>query len=239
MTKKGYEQSLDHRKHTSEGLRRYWKEKISASQRAKMNFSDWDNKIFWENKYTKDKVSKNQLRATVGHGCTLADITERLVYFGIPIRPRLEQAVINNRNHIKIVSYNDGYEYFRVYDHPIRGKGYSVYVPVHVLVWEKYHGKYLPKGWIIHHLNGVKNDNRSENLLAMLHRKHSLLIPEYNKRIKTLEEQLAICIEALKQLPNGSMEKVYRSLSMACHPDVGGSNELMSKLNEAYQKVSK
>lgn len=46
-------------------------------------------------------------------------------------------------------------------------------------------------------------------------------------------------LEALKQLPNGQMDKVYRALSMACHPDAGGSNELMSKLNQAYQEVKK
>jgi len=45
--------------------------------------------------------------------------------------------------------------------------------------------------------------------------------------------------EALKQLPNGQLDKVYRQLSMAVHPDVGGSNELMTKLNEAYQEVKK
>ena len=45
--------------------------------------------------------------------------------------------------------------------------------------------------------------------------------------------------EALKQLPNGQMDKVYRSLSMACHPDVGGSDLLMKQLNEAYQGVKK
>lgn len=46
-------------------------------------------------------------------------------------------------------------------------------------------------------------------------------------------------LEALKQLPNGQMVKVYRALANACHPDVGGTNELMSKLNQAYQEVKK
>jgi len=45
--------------------------------------------------------------------------------------------------------------------------------------------------------------------------------------------------EALKQLPNGQMDKVFRALSMACHPDVGGSNELQKKLNDAYTEVKK
>jgi len=43
--------------------------------------------------------------------------------------------------------------------------------------------------------------------------------------------------EALKVLPNGKMDQVYRSLAKACHPDVGGTDALMKLLNEAYQKV--
>ena len=45
--------------------------------------------------------------------------------------------------------------------------------------------------------------------------------------------------EALKQLPNGQLNKVYLSLAKACHPDAGGNNELMSKVNQAYQEVTK
>jgi len=43
--------------------------------------------------------------------------------------------------------------------------------------------------------------------------------------------------EALKALPNGDMDKVYRALAMACHPDKGGTNELMTKLNDAYSTI--
>jgi hypothetical protein len=36
----------------------------------------------------------------------------------------------------------------------------------HVLIWEK-HNKKLPDGWIVHHINEDKKDNRIENLKAM------------------------------------------------------------------------
>lgn len=61
------------------------------------------------------------------------------------------------------------------------------YVPEHLLVWEETHGKPLPKGWVIHHLNGVKNDNRPSNLAAMLRSKHNRLIPTLKGRIRGLE----------------------------------------------------
>lgn len=40
--------------------------------------------------------------------------------------------------------------------------------------------------------------------------------------------------KTLKSLPNGNMTKVYSSLAVAVHPDHGGSNELMTQLNKAY-----
>jgi len=46
-------------------------------------------------------------------------------------------------------------------------------------------------------------------------------------------------LQALAGLPNDGMDKVYKTLAMALHPDVGGSNELMTKLNQAYQEIRK
>lgn len=68
----------------------------------------------------------------------------------------------------------------------------------HVLVWEETHGKPLPKGWIIHHLNGIPSDNRPANLRAFPRNKHDLLIPEFKKHIRELEievRQLRHCLE--------------------------------------------
>lgn len=69
------------------------------------------------------------------------------------------------------------------------------YVREHVLVWEMANGP-VPDGYVIHHLNGIKDDNRLENLVALPLRTHSqearvkdLFIKKLQKRIRNLEGQ--------------------------------------------------
>ena len=75
--------------------------------------------------------------------------------------------------------------YIKVYQ--VEKEGPNPYEYEHRLVWEEYHQKKLPKGWAVHHLNGIRNDNRPENLLAMPQGKHRDIIPEMAKRLRQLE----------------------------------------------------
>jgi hypothetical protein len=43
----------------------------------------------------------------------------------------------------------------------------------HRAIWMRVHGE-IPKGYIIHHINGNKQDNRIENLECISHREHQL-----------------------------------------------------------------
>lgn len=61
----------------------------------------------------------------------------------------------------------------------------------HRIVWAKFHNRCIPKGWHIHHLNGVRTDNRPENLVA--------LAPKNHPR-RTLVEALQVRIRQLEQL---------------------------------------
>ncbi len=48
------------------------------------------------------------------------------------------------------------------------------YVMEHIAVWERETGVSLPDNCCIHHLNGIKHDNRIENLCLMLHGAHTV-----------------------------------------------------------------
>lgn len=83
---------------------------------------------------------------------------------------------------------DNGYVVILNRDHPRAGR--DGYVLEHILIWEQFHGKPLPKGWIIHHLNGIKDDNRPSNLIGLPNKKHYLVLQAKAKRIQELEALL-------------------------------------------------
>jgi len=66
----------------------------------------------------------------------------------------------------------------------------SGYVMEHIYIWEQANGKPVPEGWVIHHLNGIKDDNRISNLVALPCKKHYLVLQAKAKRIQELEALL-------------------------------------------------
>lgn len=91
--------------------------------------------------------------------------------------------------------HQSGYVMIRS-EHPrTHKKGYAF---EHILVWEETHNKPLPKGWVIHHLNGVKSDNRPENLVAMPRGEHTHQAEPFKQKIRELEAKVKLLERTLE-----------------------------------------
>lgn len=84
------------------------------------------------------------------------------------------RGIIGNKNPRwkggRYLSYH-GYDMIMSKGHPRADK--DGYVYGHILVYEEYYKCCVLQWAAIHHINGIKNDNRIENLKGMMHSMHS------------------------------------------------------------------
>ena len=159
----------------------------------------WDKeelrRLYWDErmhcKYIAKKYNTNSFA-----------VREAMVRFGIPRRTKREmvKADLNYKWSGGRKQLTKGYIKVHKPNHPRADCG--GYVLEHIIVWEEAHNKSLPEGWVIHHLNGIKDDNRLENLVSKRRGCHIHLAEPFKKRIKQLEIENQRLTQALnnKQL---------------------------------------
>lgn len=81
-----------------------------------------------------------------------------------------------------------GYVFIKQPDHP-NANG-NDYVFEHRLVMEKKIGRYLYPWETVHHINGIKNDNRDKNLKLLPSNEHNTKVQEIYKENLFLKKQL-------------------------------------------------
>ena len=84
-----------------------------------------------------------------------------------------------------------GYIVLRIRDHPMANK--KGIVAEHRFVMADYLGRFLTKDEVVHHLNGIRHDNRIQNLGLVTKHSHpsKTYIKILQKRIRDLEAQLS------------------------------------------------
>lgn len=147
--------------------------------------------------YVKDKLTMKEIANK--KGCTFNAVSVRLRRDYIPRRTRSESAfIVWSRPHKKGGTSGKecnlwrggrktvhGYILVRIPNHPYSGK--NGYVPQHRLVVEKRLGRYLLPSEKVHHINGIKDDNRDENLQLFSCQAEHLTTIISGKRIAKLE----------------------------------------------------
>jgi len=150
--------------------------------------------------YLDQKLS--QALIAIKYGVCWRTIGAWLKKWRIPMRSRMEGILLayesgrhpTGANHPKWKGghYLHSSGYWMVRDTSKRGRmsGYKKYIPEHIKVWKEAHGREVPQGWQVHHINGDKEDNRKENLIALRSKDHRRIIPALQERIRKLERRL-------------------------------------------------
>ena len=163
-------------------------------------------KTFLERMYIEQEMSSDQIathlkvaRSSIQRYLSLYKIrrtrseAQRVAYTKLRRKPILALKGRTGPNHPSWKGGTKTHKGYRLCLHPEHPRSDKRgYILEHILRWEEYHQRSLPEGWVVHHINGIRDDNRAKNLMAMPKRNHhnAFLLQALRERIRSLENEL-------------------------------------------------
>ncbi len=95
---------------------------------------------------------------------------------------------------------NKGYVMEYHPDHPRADK--KGYVFAHIVAYEKHTGTKVPKGFAVHHINGIKTDNEPKNLIMLSVGEHSILHNKMRKHSEETKKKISARVKERLSVPS-------------------------------------
>ena len=173
----------------------------AARQKFERHISEQELRIM----YIEQKMSGREIAKKLG--LSISRVHKWLVRFNIPRRSPSQSSTLRDYRFCKRGAEHPSWKggrfkhssgHILIYAPEHQRHNSRGYVSEHIIIWEQAHNQQVPEGWEIHHFNGIKDDNRPENLVALSSHKHKLVIRELKRHIRQLENEL----KALKKQRN-------------------------------------
>ena len=161
----------------------------------------WNRKEFDDSKLKKEYLARRPVQDIAReYGCSMPTVYRRLKELGIT-RNR-SQAIMGHTPWNKQGWYKDSQGYIYVQldkDSPFLSMITGArYVREHRLVMAKYLGRSLERWEVVHHHNGIKDDNRIENLELYPNQGNHLAMTRLQAENEQLKQELGECRAVLK-----------------------------------------
>lgn len=90
------------------------------------------------------------------------------------------RSIAKQRPRVDLIKNRKGYNLLYIPNHPRADRNGRVFE--HIVVWEEYYNEDVSEEYVIHHINGIKDDNRVENLQKMKFGEHTTYHNKLRKR---------------------------------------------------------